>query len=181
MSIEVPRLKAHSSNPIDDPLATLFPSRAPRDSEQIRLEINLEKVRSAKSKDQLESEIKLAALEVDKLKLRNEQDNNLRVIDAITTSITRVAAVLIALYLIKILMGVMRYFFRIADHFSSVADATLLCEGRTAEIKDLIGVLSPNHVDFGEAPATPGGEIKDVVDKLVTKLENMVRPQAKAP
>lgn len=144
------------------------------------LEAKLQKAESAKTKDQLDSEVKLAALEVDKLKLRSEQDRSLQILGAITSSITRVGAVMIALYLIQILLGVMRYCFRMADHFACAANATQLSVGRPKGVKELLDVLSPSHVDFGKAPATPASDIKDAVDKIASKLADVIRPKSEA-
>jgi hypothetical protein len=63
--------------------------------------------------------------------------------DIINTSIVRVGSVLVAIFLIQILVGFSRYYYRIAEHLSACADMVRLSRGDALIIKELAPVLLP--------------------------------------
>ena len=141
------------------------------------LRTQLADANAKKSKDQLDAEVKLAELEVQKLKMRGEDDKSLRILGAITSSITRVGAVLVVLYLIQILLSVMRYCFKVADHLAAAANAIVLSGGRPRPMREYLDTTATSHFDFGKVPNTPGTDVKELVDKLSSKLADTIRSQ----
>lgn len=123
-----------------------------------------------KTKDYLEAEIQKAQLDVEKLKLTNEASRSKETLHAITSSITRIGSVLVSLYIIQILLSVMRYSFRVADHLACSSDATVIGMGKAKLIREYLETISTNHIDFGKPPKTPSNDIGEIVDKVISKL-----------
>jgi len=115
------------------------------------------------------SDIEKMKLELDlkKAQIINEQQSSSLIILAISSSVARIGAVLIALYLVQILLSLTRYHFRIADHLDSASSSLIISEGDSQSISALAGLLATNHVEFGKAPSPPSEKILELVKEIV--------------
>jgi hypothetical protein len=136
--------------------------------EKIKQEYDLKKTDM-----QLQTEVKLAELEVHKLELKSKENQTIRVMYLITLSITRIGAVFVSLYMVQILLSVMRYCLRTADHIACTADAMRLGLGQTKTIEEYLAAMSTSHIDFGKTPNTPSSDIKELLEKVVSNLSSM--------
>ncbi len=75
------------------------------------------------------------------------------------TNATRVAVILITLFLVQILVSLYRYNTRLAGYYDARADALLLLHAEESNVKgmpfgELTAALSPDAVDFGRTAKT---------------------------
>jgi hypothetical protein len=70
----------------------------------------------------------------------------------ISSSVIRIGAVLIGIFLIKIMVTFARYYYKLAEHLSMGAALISLSGGRVAELKVIVPLLLPSKIDFGKAP-----------------------------
>ena len=87
------------------------------------------------------------------------------------TAIVRVGSVLVAIFLIQILIGLARYYYRIAEHLSARADIVRLGRGDARIIKELAPILLPS-VEFGKMPASP---VQAVADKAMDTIKDLAK------
>jgi hypothetical protein len=91
--------------------------------------------------------------------------------ESIGSGVLRIGMVLIAIFIIQILVGFARYYFRLAEHFSCSADVVRLSDGNARLIKDLSGVLLPGF-DFGKMPASP---LQRIVDTSMDTIKELAK------
>lgn len=115
------------------------------------------------------SDIEKMKLELDlkKAQIINDQQSSSLLVVAISSSVARIGAVLIALYLVQILLSLTRYHFRIADHLDSASSSLLISGGESESITALASLLATNHVEFGKAPSPPSEKILELVKEIV--------------
>jgi hypothetical protein len=87
------------------------------------------------------------------------------------TIVLRIGMVLIAIFIIQILVGFARYYFRLAEHLSMSADIIRLSDGHGTLIKELSSVLLPTF-DFGKMPTSP---IQRIVDSTMETIQELVK------
>ncbi len=86
---------------------------------------------------------------------------------------TRVGSIVLLLFLVRILVPLYRYNIRLASYYDARADALELTCLRNEQVDDelfekLTNTLSPENIDFSEAPASPTQEVLDFVKQVVT-------------
>jgi hypothetical protein len=91
-------------------------------------------------------------------------------INALTSSFIRVAAVALAIFLTQVLVNFTRYQFRIADHLDAVADAIVFSNGDMSQLSTFVNSVSPQHIDFGKHAESPSDKI---IDTLKTAIERI--------
>ncbi len=69
--------------------------------------------------------------------------------------VIRIGAVLIGIFLIQIMVGFTRYYYRVADHFRMCSMSIKLSAGRLSELKEVIPLLIPSRIEFGKMPTSP--------------------------
>ncbi|GAB0152099.1 hypothetical protein [Marinobacterium sp. BA1] len=90
--------------------------------------------------------------------------------DLIFIGITRIGAILLILYLVKLIVSFTRYLFRVADHYDYVADIMYLSENNDSIPKDkLIELMSPKHIVFDGMPSDFQDKTMDILKELVAK------------
>lgn len=90
--------------------------------------------------------------------------------DLVFIGITRIGAVLLLLYLVKLIVTFTRYLFRVADHYDYVADLLYLVENDDSMPKDkLIELMSPKHIVFDSIPVGFQDKTMDLLKELVAK------------
>ncbi len=83
----------------------------------------------------------------------------------IATSITRIGAVFLAVFMMQILLSFYRYYMRLSNFYSSrVVAAKALDEEDYEELKSFIETLSIDGIDFGKEPQPP-------IDKIIELLK----------
>jgi hypothetical protein len=81
--------------------------------------------------------------------------------------IERIGAVVIGIFIIQLMMGFVRYYFRLADHLSMLANLLRLTEGKVENVAALGAVFLPVSIDFGRVPRSPFESVlRSVVDTL---------------
>jgi hypothetical protein len=73
----------------------------------------------------------------------------------ITSSIVRIGAVLVGIFVIQILVTFGRYYYKVAEHLGMTATLIMLSEGKPAALKVMAPLLLPSKIDFGNAPTSP--------------------------
>jgi len=89
---------------------------------------------------------------------------------SISASITRIASIFLAVYLIQILVGFTRYYFRLSDHLEATADSLELSGGDLKLVDPLLKSISPHHIEFGKMPKTPIEQTTELIQELVKKI-----------
>ena len=92
-------------------------------------------------------------------------------ISLIGAGILRIGMVLLAIFLIQILVGFSRYYFRLAEHLSLSADVIRLSNGNPKLIKELASVLLPTF-DFGKIPTSP---IQKIVETSMDAIKELAK------
>ncbi len=93
-------------------------------------------------------------------------------IDIILNSIiTRIGAVLVGIFLIQILVGYSRYYYRLAEHLSALADIVRLSDGNANVMRDLAAVMLPAF-DFGKMPTSP---VQKLFDKSMDTVKELAQ------
>jgi hypothetical protein len=146
------------------------PIRVVKDFELRLIEPEKEK-KAVQVQEQESDEIKKLRLELELKKTQLEYENiqNSGVIYTVSGAVARIGAVLIALYLVQILLGLTRYHLRLADHLEACAHGLRFCPEDPMKITMLVPVLSAAHIDFGKAPSTPIEKVLDVVKEVLSK------------
>ena len=108
-------------------------------------------------------------LDLQKTKLLNEQQSSTLLITVISSSVARIGAVLIALYLVQILLSLTRYHFRIADHLDSAASALTISRGGSETLVPVSQLLSTNHIEFGKSPSAPTEKVLELMKDIIQK------------
>ena len=73
----------------------------------------------------------------------------------ITSSVIRIGAVLIGIFLIQIMVTFGRYYYKLSEHLSMTAALIELSGGKVADLKVIAPLLLPSKIDFGKAPTSP--------------------------
>lgn len=90
--------------------------------------------------------------------------------DLVFIGITRLGAVFLILYLVKLIVSFTRYLFRIADHYDYVADLMYLTNQDDSLPKEkLIELMSPKHIVFDGIPTDFQDKTMDILKELVAK------------
>jgi hypothetical protein len=78
---------------------------------------------------------------------------------------TRIGLVIVVAYLVQLLVGTYRYNTRMAAYYESRADALELSGSRrdSKVFGELVGILSPDHINFGKAPVFGSDTLIDLV------------------
>jgi hypothetical protein len=88
--------------------------------------------------------------------------------------IERIGAVVVGIFIIQVMLGFVRYYFRLSEHLSMFANLLRLTEGNVETVAALGAALLPSSIDFGRIPRSPlEYALRGVVDTLketVTKL-----------
>lgn len=126
-------------------------------------------LKAAQEKESDEIKKMRLELELKKAQLEQENSRNSGLIFTISSAVARIGAVLIALYLVQILLGLTRYHLRLADHLDACAHGLRFCPQDPMKITTLVPVLSAAHVDFGKAPSTPIEKVLDVAKEVLIR------------
>jgi cbb3-type cytochrome oxidase subunit 3 len=88
---------------------------------------------------------------------------------------TRVGTIVLLLFLVRILVPLYRYNKRLSAYYDARVDALELAHSNRREgdselelFERLTPSLSPDHIDFSEAPASPTQEVLDFVRQVFT-------------
>jgi hypothetical protein len=95
----------------------------------------------------------------------------------ISTSIARLSAVGLLLFLVQIFVTLYRYNYRLGSYYSARADALelLLPTGSLDELQRLTAILSPDALDFGELPKPPTEQVMQLTRDALGTAKNFVK------
>ena len=127
---------------------------------------NIVKMRLELEKSKAELDLKLVEIE----KASEEASRNAR---TITDSVTKIGAVLIAIYLVQILLSLMRYHFKLADHIETISESLKISKGDLEKLERANVVIGVSHIDFGKSPQTPIDKITEVIKELGDKVAKL--------
>ncbi len=128
------------------------------------------KVFESLEKLRLELDLKRSELDLEKTKFEQSSADARRMASTITESVTKIGAVLIALYMVQILLSLTRYHFRLADHLAIVSVAIKHSDSDIEKIEQFMTAVGTNHIDFGKAPVTPIDKLLELVRELPDKI-----------
>jgi hypothetical protein len=97
----------------------------------------------------------------------------------ISSSIIRIGAVLVGIFIIQIMVTFARYYFRMAEHLSMASALIKLSRGKISKFKVMASLLLPTKLDFGAPPKAPTesafnsafGTIKELSKKILKSGE----------
>jgi type IV secretory pathway VirB2 component (pilin) len=89
------------------------------------------------------------------------------------TGILRIGMVLIGIFLIQILVGFARYYFRLSEHIAMSAELVRLGKGNSKTMKELAAILMPTF-EFGKMPQSPLQKIVDTSMDTVKELAKKI-------
>ena len=85
----------------------------------------------------------------------------------ISTSVTRITAVLLLIFGAQVLINFYRYNLRLAAFYESRADAIELLGAKSLDnLAPIVASLSPEVIDLGKVPKTPTQEITELAKSL---------------
>ena len=86
----------------------------------------------------------------------------------LSTTVTRIGAVLLLIFGAQILIGFYRYNLKLAAFYDARADAIELLSGETLEnLPSIVAILSADQIEMGKPPKTPMEEVVRLVEALV--------------
>ncbi len=121
-------------------------------------------------KMKIELQLKQSELDLKRTELEQSSADARRLASTITDSVTKVGAVLIALYMVQILLSLTRYHFRLADHLTIVAESIKHSDSDTVKLKEIMDLMGVNHIDFGKSPETPMQNIVELIKELPERI-----------
>jgi hypothetical protein len=92
------------------------------------------------------------------------------IIYEITSSVIRIGAVLIGIFLIQIMVTFARYYYKIAEHLSMASALIALSGGKLSDLTTTGPLLMPAGIDFGKEPTSP---VEKVLDGAVSAIKEL--------
>ena len=80
---------------------------------------------------------------------------------------------LIGIFLIQIMVGFARYYYRLAEHLRSCSTALKLSRGLAADLKFLVPLIMPNF-EFGKIPNSPIEKLSDTAMKTIGEVAKKI-------
>lgn len=88
----------------------------------------------------------------------------------LSSSVVRVGAVLVGIFLIQIMVTFARYYYKISDHLFMASALIALSDGKVANLKATAPLLMPMRIDFGKEPTSP---IEKVFDSAMSAIKEL--------
>jgi hypothetical protein len=121
----------------------------------------------------LDLELKKAELDLRRAELNKGAEESSRMLSVITDSATKIGAVLISIYLIQILLGLMRYHFKLADHLATISDALKISNDDIDKLIKMTEAIGVAHIDFGKNPQTPIDKLTEIIKGVAGQVESL--------
>lgn len=125
------------------------------------------------SSGNMELQIKKAELELKMAEQNLASRESFGLTFTITESVTKIGSIVISLYLIQILFNLMRYHFKVADHYEVVSEAIKIAQDDIDKLKSVISLISVGHIDFGKTPHSPVETIAEIVNGLSKQISDI--------
>ena len=90
------------------------------------------------------------------------------------TSIVRIGAVLVGIFLIQIMVTFARYYFRISDHLSVAAALIILNGSKISDLQSISPLLLTTKIDFGKPPTSPTEKVFDGAFEAIKELSKKI-------
>ena len=103
-----------------------------------------------------------------------EHDTFGDILYSITSSILRIGAVLIGIFLIQILVSFSRYYFKLAEHLSMSGALIGLTGGKISDLKTAAPLLLPSSIDFGKTPTSPVEKVLEGAFGTIRELSKKI-------
>ena len=106
----------------------------------------------------------LEALQANRLSALRAKGEIQSVEEIIATSITRVGAVLLSVFMMQILLGFFRYFIRLTNYYGAkVVAVKSLSEGDLGTLAEIIKSVSSENINFGKEPQMPFNKVFELL------------------
>ena len=92
----------------------------------------------------------------------------------ITSSIIRIGAVLIGIFLIQILVTFARYNFKLASHLSMTATLISLTGSNLSDLKSTAPLFMPSGIGFGKEPTSPTEKVFEGAISAIRELSGKI-------
>jgi hypothetical protein len=96
------------------------------------------------------------------------------VVNSVSGTVIRIGAVLIGIFLIQIMVGFARYYFKLAEHLRTCSMAIKLSAGRLSNLKVLVPLLMPSNIEFGKMPNSPIEKISEAAMKTIGEVSKKI-------
>jgi hypothetical protein len=91
----------------------------------------------------------------------------------LSATVVRIGSVLVGIFLIQIMVGFARYYYRLAEHLRICSTALKLSGGLTADLKLLVPLMMPN-IEFGKIPNSPIEKLSDTAMKTIGEVAKKI-------
>jgi len=91
-----------------------------------------------------------------------------------TSSVIRVGAVLVGIFLIQIMVTFTRYYFKLASHLSMASALISLSNGKLADLKSTAPLFMPSRIEFGKEPTSPAEKVLDGAVSAIRELSRKI-------
>jgi hypothetical protein len=98
-------------------------------------------------------------------------DETLRIIGS---SVVRIGTVLIAIFIIQIMVGFVRYYYKLSEHLRTCSLALQLSRGHITNLEILVPLLMPSGLDFGKMPNSPFEKLADSTIKTLGEISKKI-------
>jgi len=92
----------------------------------------------------------------------------------IGSSVVRIGSVLIGIFLIQIMVGFSRYYYRLAEHFKVCSVVLRLSKGDVGYMQSVIPLLMPSNIEFGKMPNSPLEKIVDSAFQTIGEVSKKI-------
>jgi Ribonuclease G/E len=91
-----------------------------------------------------------------------------------TSSVIRIGAVLVGIFLIQIMVTFARYYFKLASHLSMASALISLSNGKLTDLKSTAPLFMPSKIDFGKEPTSPTEKVLDGAISAIKELSRKI-------
>ena len=81
---------------------------------------------------------------------------------------------LVGIFLIQIMVGFARYYYRLAEHLRICSLSIRLSQGRVADFEAIIPLMMPSSIDFGKVPHSPIEKLAESALKTVGEVSKKI-------
>jgi hypothetical protein len=95
-------------------------------------------------------------------------------LSVISGSVVRIGAVLVGIFLIQLMVGFARYYYKLAEHLRCCATSINLSAGRLNDLQTVVPLLMPSGIEFGKIPNSPIEKLADTALKTVEEVSKKI-------
>jgi hypothetical protein len=140
------------------------------------LQASLPKASSDPEREIIMGEIKVTENQMEALTstLTRSSDLLATALSNISSAIIRIGAVLVGIFLIQLMVGFVRYYYRLANHLLITSAMVRLSAGNILALKEIAPLLLPTGIDFGKMPVSPVERVLDGAFGAIQELSKKI-------